>query len=82
MSYSHTISHVNPAGVHGHSCDARLQLETPGPGGAGIHDEARARVFDERLMRVAEHDDVRSVSRQQLFGRRTTAELMAVTDVD
>src|SRR6185503_663099 len=57
--------HVSSRAIYRHSCDARLQLEAPGTGGAGIHDEARTRAFDERLVGVAVHDDVGSVSRQQ-----------------
>src|SRR5436189_170542 len=63
--------HICPAVVHGHSCHAWLQVETSGPRRTRIDYEAARRSLDEGSMRVAEHDDIGSVARQQSCGCRT-----------
>src|SRR6187399_2768896 len=70
-----------PGAVNCHPGYAWPQAEAPGARGAGVDDEPLAGALDERLVGVAEHDDVGSVSRQQLLSRRT-ADFVSVTDVD
>ena len=67
--------------VHYHPCNAWLQIEASGPGSAGIDDEPPAGSLDEWLVRVAEHDDIGGVSRQQLLTRRT-AQLVPMAHVN
>ena len=46
--------------------DARQKVETPRSGRAGIHHPAPLGLRDQLLVRVAVHDDVRGIARQQL----------------
>ena len=61
--------------------DQRLQIEPSWTGRSRIDDQPAAVALDERLVRVAIHEDVGRVGRQELRWRRTT-QLISVADVN
>ena len=73
--------HIGVAVVDRQACHGRLQIEPPGSGCARVHDQPPSLALDERLVRVAIHEDVGRVGRQELRWRRTT-QLMPVADVN
>ena len=64
-----------------HTRYGRLELKPPGPRGARVHDEPRARSLDYRFVCVAEHNYIRFAGREQLRDCRG-AELVPVAHVD
>ena len=58
-----------------------FKLKRRGPAAPGLTTRRLAGPLDQRLMSMAEDDDVRRVARQQFF-RRRAAELVAMADVD
>ena len=79
--YSHTISTSTSPFFTLILATLGFKLKRRGPAAPGLTTSRRPASFDQRLMSMAEDDDVRSVAREQLFGCRT-ADLMAVAYVD
>ena len=64
-----------------HPRNAWLKVEPPRPGCPRVHDDPGTPPFDQRLVRVAEHNYIRFVAREQLVWSRC-AQLVAVAHMD
>ena len=67
--------------LQSHPPYAGFEAEAPRAGRAGIDDQPRPGTLDQRLMSMAEDDDVCRIARQQFVGGGA-ADLMTVADVD